>query len=72
METLRNREGSPLRRAAAAVRGWLDVLRLIIDRSAGWVPEVLENLDQGLTTRLGPRWWEHLPPDPDPTQMDER
>ena len=56
--TLRNPDGSPLLRAAAAVRGWLDVLRLIIDRTVGWVPELLERLDAWLRERIGSRWWD--------------
>src|SRR5262245_64684053 len=43
--TLRNREGSPLLQAAGALRGWLDVLRLIIERTVGWIPDMLEALD---------------------------
>lgn len=57
-ETLRNPDGSPLLRAAAAIRGWLDVLRLILERTVGWVPELLERLDAWLRERLGPRWWD--------------
>jgi hypothetical protein len=57
METLRNPDGSPLRRAAAAIRGWLDVLRLIIERTVGWVPGFLEKLDGALTSKLGASWW---------------
>jgi len=56
-EALRNPEGSPLLRAAATVRGWLDVLRLIIERAAGWVPAFLEWLDAQLVIVHGPRWW---------------
>jgi hypothetical protein len=57
-ETLRNPDGSPLLRAAAAIRGWLDVLWLVITRSVGWVPEFLEELDAWLRERVGPRWWD--------------
>jgi hypothetical protein len=65
VRTLRNPEGSPLLRAAATVRGWLNVLHVIVER-VGWVPAYLERLDQQLTGRLGPRWWtrlDDLPPD---------
>ncbi|HZO36736.1 MAG TPA: hypothetical protein VFB41_07665, partial [Solirubrobacteraceae bacterium] len=48
IDTLRNPDGSPLLRAAAALRGWLDVLRLILDRTVGWVPAFLEWLDAAL------------------------
>jgi hypothetical protein len=58
--TLRNLEGSPLIRAAAALRGWLDVLWLILTRTVAWIPAALEWLDQLLTERLGAGWWEAL------------
>jgi hypothetical protein len=57
-DTLRNPDGSPLLVAAAALRGWLDVLWLIIDRTVGWVPEFLEQLDAWLRQQLGERWWD--------------
>lgn len=59
-ETLRNPDGSPLLRAAAAIRGWLDVLWVIIHRTVGWIPAALESLNQLLCDRLGDRWWEGL------------
>lgn len=59
-DTLRNPDGSPLLRAAAALRGWVDVLRLIIERSVGWVAPMLEALDAWLRERVGPRWWEEF------------
>jgi hypothetical protein len=55
--TLRNPDGSPLLRAAAALRGWLDVLRLMLERTVGWIPDFLESLDAWLSQRLGTRWW---------------
>ncbi len=55
--TLRNPDGSPLLRAAAAVRSVLDWFRLIIDRVLGWVPKFLEDLDTWLTENLGSDWW---------------
>lgn len=59
-ETLRNPDGSPLLRAAAAVRGWMEILRLVIERTLRWVPAALETLDLLLAQRLGPLWWEQL------------
>lgn len=59
-ETLRNPDGSPLLKAAASLRGWLDVLRLNLDRTVGWIPEFLEWLDAALSVLAGPRWWEKL------------
>lgn len=61
-DTLRNPDGSPLLRAAACLRGWLDTLRVIIDRTVGWIPPFLEQLDRWLAERLGPGWWHQLPP----------
>lgn len=57
-QTLRNPDGSPLLKAAAALRGWLDVMRLLIERVVGWMPPFLEQLDSWLRERLGPRWWD--------------
>jgi hypothetical protein len=59
-ETLRNPTGSPLLRAAAAIRGWLDIMHLLIDRTIQWVPPALEELDRLLVERDGPGWWEVL------------
>ena len=70
-ETLRNPGGSPLLRASGAIRGWLDVLRVIIDRSVGWVPSLLEKLDQALTRDHGPQWWTRLTPDEPPDSTEE-
>lgn len=58
--TLRNPEGSPLLKAAAAVRGWLEMLLLILDRTVGWVPTFLEWLDAALRDEIGPTWWVDL------------
>jgi hypothetical protein len=58
IETLRNPDGSPLLRAAACVRGWLDLLRVVIDRTVGWVPAFLEHLNTWLNAKLGASWWD--------------
>lgn len=58
--TLRNPDGSPLLAAAAAIRGWLDMLLLIVQRTVGPVPVFLEALDGALRKKLGDRWWENL------------
>lgn len=60
LDTLRNPDRSPLLKAAAAVRGWSDVMKLVIDRVVGWIPEYLERLDGWLRLRIGPRWWEEF------------
>lgn len=59
-ETLRNPDGSPLLKAAAAIRGWLEILRLVMERTVGWVPAFLEALDAHLRVTLGERWWTDL------------
>jgi hypothetical protein len=55
-------EHGPLRQCAAAVRGWLDTLWVIITRCVGWVPAMLEALDDHLVARLGARWWDDFNP----------
>jgi hypothetical protein len=57
-ETLRNPDGSPLLRAAATIRGWLDVMRLLLERAVGGIPDFLERLDAYLREELGSRWWD--------------
>jgi hypothetical protein len=59
-ETLRNPDGNPLLRAAAATRSFLDYLRIIIDRTVGWVPRFLEGLNAWLCIKLGDRWWDEF------------
>ncbi len=56
-DTLRNPNESPLLAAAAAIRGWLDVLQIIIERSIAWIPGFLEWLNQVLIDRHGGDWW---------------
>ena len=58
--TLRNPDGSPLLAAAAAIRGWLDILGLVVQRTVGHVPALLESLDARLRATYGDRWWEVL------------
>lgn len=59
-ETIRNPDHSPLLQMAAAIRGWLDVLRLILERTVGWIPELLESMDAWLRERIAPRWWDEF------------
>lgn len=59
--TLRNPDGSPLLRAAACLRGWLDTLQIIVSRTVGWIPAFLEALDAWLTITLGGFWWTTFP-----------
>ncbi len=60
VDTWRNPDGSPLLKAAACLRGWLDVLRELLERTVGWIPAFLERLDEVLRQHVGPRWWEML------------
>jgi hypothetical protein len=39
------------------IRGWLDHLAIVIE-TVGWIPEMLESLDQWLRERVGPQWWD--------------
>lgn len=55
--TMRNSDRSPLLIAAAAIRGWLDVLQLIIERTVGWIPAFLEGLDAWLRVLVGDGYW---------------
>jgi hypothetical protein len=59
-ETLRNPDSSPLLRAAAVIRGWLEILFLTMDRAVAWIPPFLEQLDRWLREQLGDRWWRHF------------
>lgn len=54
--TVRNPNRSPLLQAAAAIRGWMDILVLILECAIGWIPGFLEALEAWLCERLGPDW----------------
>jgi len=56
-QTQTNPDGSPLLKAAAWLRGFLDMLRLAMERGLAWIPPYLEHLDQALVDSLGPRYW---------------
>ena len=57
LETFLNSSGSPIRAAAAAVRGYCETVNYLI--AALLIPRaaLLEALDIFLQERLGPRWW---------------
>jgi len=59
-DTLRNPDKSPLLRAAACIRGWMDVLRLIIENAVGWIPPLLETVDAFLVKDRGAGWWKAM------------
>ena len=56
-ETLQNREGCPVLKGAASVRGVIDYVHYLIDKFLLWIPEMLEKLSAFLKEKLGPKWW---------------
>src|SRR5579884_1930665 len=56
-ETVENPDGSPLRSAAAHIRGFVDMALYLIEKCLFWVAEMLERLDAQLSDQLGPKWW---------------
>jgi hypothetical protein len=52
---------SPLINIAARVQGTLNLLRLIVDRWIGPIPQLLVSLDTSLCEKLGPEWWQEFP-----------
>ena len=60
-ETLRNPDGSPLLRAAACIRGFVDTILYLIREGLLWVAEMLEKLDAFLAETIGPKWWTGTP-----------
>jgi hypothetical protein len=59
-ETRENLRGSPLLKGAAHVRGFIDTIYNFVKRLLGWIPEMLEQLDERLTTMFGDYWWNPL------------
>ena len=55
--TLQNPDGSPLLAAAAALRGFANVVVYLIDALIIAVAMLLEALDIYLRGQLGPKWW---------------
>ncbi len=58
-ETLHNPNKSPLIRVVAMIRGFLDLLWLLIMRILPWI-FALENLDRLLVDAHGTDWWDAL------------
>lgn len=56
-DTLTNPDGSPLIGIVGLLRGAIDVLLLIIKGILVRLPATLEDLNQKLTTYIGPAWW---------------
>lgn len=55
--TLRNPDGSPLLAAAAALRGFANIVNYLLDQLIMAVALLLEALDIYLRKQLGPKWW---------------
>ena len=74
VHALRNPHQSPLLRAAAALCGVLDVVAELVHKSVGWIPELLERIDESLCATYGSDRWAGIavgwrtrgtaPPDP--------
>jgi hypothetical protein len=60
-KTLENPNGSPLRAAAACIRGAIDYILYTLDTVLMWIAEMLEVLDEYLIERLGSKWWQNTP-----------
>ncbi len=56
-QTLRNPDGSPLLKAAAWLRGYVDMMFVLIERGLAWIPDFLEWLDARLRELIGDHWW---------------
>lgn len=56
-ETVENPDRSPLRSAAAHLRGFVDTVLYLIEKFVLWVADLLEHLDTFLEQKLGPKWW---------------
>lgn len=56
-DTLVNPDSSPLLAAAASLRGWSDVMEVIIHRVLPGIAPALEELDRRLVHEWGEQWW---------------
>jgi len=61
VEILQNRDGSPLLRAAACIRGFVDTILHLIEKGLLWIVDMLVKLDAFLVKGLGPKWWVNTP-----------
>lgn len=60
-ETLQNPDHDPLLYAAAAIRGFSETCKAMIDHHIYWVAEFLERMSEWLCRERGPRWWVGTP-----------
>jgi hypothetical protein len=56
-KTLENPERSPLRSAAAHIRGFVDTVIYLMEKFLLWAADMLELLDTILEQKLGQKWW---------------
>ena len=71
LRTLTNPDGSPLRAAAACIRGLIDMITYLLDELIAWIPTFLERLDEVLTQHVGRRWWKSLRSEWEETRDDQ-
>jgi len=58
-KTLENLDRSPLRSAAAHIRGFVDTVIYLMEKFLLWVAEMIELLDTHLEENLGSKWWKN-------------
>jgi hypothetical protein len=56
-ETLENRDGSPLLKGAACIRGGTDMIFYVIKECLLWIADMLETLDSIMVATQGRNWW---------------
>jgi len=56
-ETRENPDGSPLLAAAAFIRGFVDTVVYLIQKSLLWIPAMIECLHAFLREHFDPKWW---------------
>jgi hypothetical protein len=56
-ETLQNRDGSPLLRGAACIRGFIDTTLYLAEELLLWNAEQLEVMDAHMVNKHGLKWW---------------
>jgi hypothetical protein len=56
-ETLENRDGCPLLKGAAFIRGFVDTVYYYMKEFLLWIAELLELLSTRLTQEWGRKWW---------------
>lgn len=62
--TLQNPEGSPLLKAAACIRGFIDTILCLIKSGLHWVADMLEATDAFLAQKFGSKYWKGTPLEP--------